>query len=225
MDTYKLKVTNNSLSPMVFAIYQKAPQNTINQIYTLAWLCAYAAKGVTVNFTWQLEYNAIWSQPGKHLQNGVICDCSQTKLKSAVTSSQIINIDVNDSNTVSLSYLKTYNTYSFGNAESKTEGKNTIYTNCDASVPNSIAAPASSVAAIGIGMSGSGTFITGTQTNKEFEWLIPSQPKYYLIAGNFNKGEILDINNIKNNALDISYNGVLSRSAILNSNNVLEVAD
>jgi hypothetical protein len=235
MDTYSLKVTNDSANSTTFAMYLQGPTLSVgNTIFTLAWQCKYCPPQGTVNFSWQLKYNAIVSQPGDRLAVGVVCDVRQAKeirplaMKTQdealmkVTSSQIFEVDLDGINTSTLSYLPEHNAFQFGPWTNGTA--DSISTNCDASVPNSLTTSSKSVAGVGTGIDGSGAFIVGAQPNMNFIWKM--EPLcYYLVTGNYKTGEILDLNTIQNIALKVSYNQILNHSAILNSNNQLKLSD
>jgi hypothetical protein len=225
MDTYSLKVTNDSANFTTFAMYLQGPTLSVgNTIFTLAWQCKYCPPQGTVNFSWQLKYNAIVSQPGERLAVGVVCDARQAQNEALmkVTSSQIFEVDLDGINTSTLSYLPEHNAFQFGPWTNGTA--DSISTNCDTSVPNSLTTSSKSVAGVGTGIDGSGAFIVGAQPNMNYVWKMESL-SYYLVTGNYKTGEILDLNAIQNLALKVSYDHILNHSAILNSNNQLKLSD
>ncbi|MCP4157846.1 MAG: hypothetical protein GY757_59600 [bacterium] len=230
MDTYELKITNHSSKEIGFTLFQKAPDtNNGRQVFTLAWLSRFARTGATINFTWEIQYNAIWSQPGEKLEVGVICDASQVETKSkssmsktTATSSGIVDVSIDGSNTITLNYDKSNNAFYFDSLTAGNKGK--IFTSCADCVPHSLTTSPSTVAGIGIGMSGYGTFLVGAQPNIEKIWNI-KEPAYYLVAGDYKTGEILDSDTIKKQALEVTYNGVLKRSARYDENEQLKIVD
>lgn len=208
MSIYKLLVKNDSTNPTRFAIFQEKPSLDVGgNVFTLAWFSKYAYQGTTAEFAWEIDYSAIWSRPGQELRPGVICKTSQSK-----------RVDLDGTNTVTLGYDNVNDAFNMSSPVKGNSGS--IFTNCDETVPNSNTTP-SAAAGIGIAMSGAGTFLVSTQPNMNLTWT--PKPKYYLVAGNFKTGEILDTQTIMNSgrALEIPYQGILTQSATLNSQNVL----
>ncbi|MCV2886335.1 hypothetical protein OE749_16695 [Aestuariibacter sp. AA17] len=210
MTIYTLSVRNESLNATRFAVFQEKPELDVgSNVFTLAWFSKYAYQGTQAEFGWAINYSAIWSRPGQELRTGVVCKSSQTKA-----------VDLNGPNTVTLGYDKENDAFDFSQV---TEGKSgSIYTNCNDSVPHSSASP-SAAAGVGIGMSGAGTFLVQTQPNINLTWT--PKPKYFLVAGSFKSGEILDVQTIMNagRALEIPYKGITSQSAYLDENNQLHL--
>lgn len=226
MIKYTLKVINSGTSATSFAIFQKCP--TGNSIYTLAWMSKYAAQGVTNTFEWNVKYDVVWSQPGKNLVAGTICNTASAigdlYHQGAVTASEsrAVNLSSRNTSTV-LNYDETHNAYSFGEM-TQTAEDNEIVIRTSTEVPDFNVASTSAVVGVGIGMSGYGLFLVGGEPNKLTKWDI-SEPKYYLISGNFKTGEIIDVGSVMGNALEVPFYGGYNRSAKLNKENVLELSD
>lgn len=228
MDTYKLKVTNNSLNSTAFTLFQKNPEiNDSSTHFVLAWLCQFAHIGTTVNFSWERKINAIWCRPDAKLAPGVICDTSEAvdnpikpiEFITGKTSSQVINMDLDSKNKITLFYDKSNDAYYFDKLENGTHQSVNIL--CDNSVPNSKDAHKSSVVGVGIGMDGRGLYIMNAQPN--FNFNLTTEMNYYLAAGNYKSGEILDINDIMDRAIEIKYDKKLSVSVVLASDNELKI--
>lgn len=206
MSNYTLKVTNKSANAIRFAVFQEAPNLGAGvNVFSLAWFSKYAYQDTAVEFGWSIDYSAIWSRPGQQLRPGVICKTNQKKA-----------VDLAGENKVILEYDEVNDAFNFGPVSKGASGS--IFTNCDSSVPNSKLVP-SAAAGIGIAMSGAGCFITDTQPNKNVTWT--PKPKYFLVAGTFKTGEILDIQTIMGQALEIKFEGILSQEAYLNMENQL----
>ena len=208
MSTYTLTVKNDSTNPTDFAIFQEAPDlGTGTNVFTLAWFSKYCYQGTTALFTWGIDYSAIWSRPGQILQPGVVCNTAQT-----------VPVDLASKNTTTLSFDAENDAFNFGPLSEGSTGS--IFTNCDNSVPNSHTTQ-SAAAGIGIAVSGAGTFLVDTQPNINTTWT--PKPRYYLVAGTFKQGEILDVQTIMNGgrALEIPYEGIFGQTATLNKNNQL----
>lgn len=76
MTNYTLKVKNNSSNATSFCVFMALPEEQAqnSSFYTLAWMVKYAEPNTMIRFSWSDIFNVIWSQPGRHLQSGVICD-------------------------------------------------------------------------------------------------------------------------------------------------------
>ena len=72
-------------------------------------------------------------------------------------------------------------------------------------------------ASVGIGMSGSGTFVVQAQPNLTLNFT--PHPKYYIVAGNYSQGQVLDIAETTNAAEVAFPPGVYQMTAILNEDN------
>lgn len=208
MTNYSLSVKNNSTNDVRFAMFQQAPDVVSGQnVFTLAWFSKYAYVGTSVQFGWSIEYSAIWSRPGQILRPGVTCKTDQS-----------VDMDLNGVNTVSLGYDNANDAFFFGPSSAGTKGS--IFTNCDETVPNSKTTP-TAAAGVGIAMSGAGTFLVATQPNINVTWV--PKPKYYLVAGNYQTGQILDVQTIMGSALEIPYDKITSQSAELTTDNTLKL--
>jgi rhizosphere induced protein len=208
MTDYSLTVSNDSLNDVRFAMFQEAPTPQPGQnIFTLAWFSKYAYKNASATFTWSITYSALWSRPGQVLKPGVVCGTGQQ-----------LSVDLDGLNSVTLSYDASNDAFHFGDVTKGSPGG--VITNCDSSVPNSLTTP-SAACGIGIAMSGAGTFLADTQPNINMTWT--PKPKYYLIAGNFEVGEILDVQTLMGSALEIPYEGIYKQTAALQKDNMLKL--
>lgn len=208
MSNYTLRVKNASTNNTNFAVFQKLPDTESGKdIFTLAWFSKYAFENTIAEFGWSIDYSAIWSRPGQELKAGVICKTGQT-----------IPVDIDgNNNKLALTYSREHDAFNFEPAEKGTKGS--ILTNCDSSVPNTSKTP-SGAAGIGIGMSGSGVFLASTQPNMKKIWT--PKPKYYVVAGSYKQGEILDVQTIYGDAKEIVFNGISTVSVTLNDKNEWE---
>jgi len=204
MSNYTLRVKNESSNNTNFAVFQEVPNTSaLGNVFTLAWFSKYAFVTTTAEFGWSIDYSAIWSRPGQELRPGVVCKTGQT-----------IPVDLNGKNSLVLTYSEEHDAFNF---EAPKEGaKGTILTACDSSVPNSLTTP-SAAAGVGIGMSGSGVFLADTQPNMEKVWT--PKPRYFVIAGSYKQGEILDVQTVFGKAKEIVFNGVSTVELTLNDRN------
>lgn len=125
--------------------------------------------------------------------------------------SQTWPADLSTQNNVTLTYQD--NAYNFKN---KTQGSKpgTLYIEQDGTIPLK-------QAAVGIGMSGFGTFAVQAQPNLNLTFT--PHPKYWITFGNFTQDEVLDIAEITNPAEVAFPPGVTSMTAILKSDNTWSV--
>ncbi|MCL6415091.1 hypothetical protein MIB92_05470 [Aestuariirhabdus sp. Z084] len=201
METYQLKVTNNSNNDTTFALYLEQVE-TFPGVWTLVWMCGYCVAGASVSFTWKESFSGIWCQPGKKLDIGVICNVSDSVHEmSDVASSQLVPLD-SDNNHISLSFLKSHGTYKF-NEVGQSSPSSSYITSCDGSVPNGDQIPVSLAAGIGLGLSGQGGLLVNAQANMSFDW--QDSVKYRLVFGNYNLGEIIDADSVSGQSLAIDY--------------------
>lgn len=195
---YTLKAINNSSNSGNFCVFQEDPDLGVSNVMSLAWFSKYAYPSTTVNFTWTVDYNFVWSETGV-LIPGVVFDASQS-----------FDADLQNANQITLSYAGGYN---FIN-QTKGPKPGILYIKEDASIPLK-------QASVGIGMSGFGTFVVQAQPNLNLNFT--PHPRYFIVFGNYEPGEVLDISEMTNTAeIDFPPN-VYSMSAILGSDNAWTV--
>lgn len=70
---YSLKVYNNSTKSWVFYIYQRTPNQSDNDIYSLVWMASpyKIGSGSFMTFIWSIDYSFFWFDTGKLIE-GVI---------------------------------------------------------------------------------------------------------------------------------------------------------
>jgi hypothetical protein len=191
---YTLKAINNSSNAGNFCVFQEDPDLGVSNVMSLAWFSKYAYPSTTINFGWTVDYNFVWSETGL-LIPGVIFDASQA-----------FEADLQNSNQITLSYAGGYN---FIN-QTKGPLPGILYIKEDASIPLK-------QASVGIGMSGFGTFVVQAQPNLNLNFT--PHPKYYIVFGNYEQGEVLDISEMTN-AAEIEFGpGIYSMTAILGADN------
>lgn len=229
MTNYTLKVKNNSSNATSFCVFMALPEEQAqnSSFYTLAWMVKYAEPNTMIRFSWSDIFNVIWSQPGRHLQSGVICDVREPNflslsrsIKINAAASQCLNINPPEKGCTTLQYNKKQPTYCFSKLEKSNNDQITI--NCDSEVPNSKTTSPHIAAGIGIGLSGSGLFLVNTQPNLAFMWPVPPF-KFYLSFGSVKWGEIIDRESWLERAVLVSFNDTTECEAILNINNRLKV--
>ncbi|RLK54615.1 protein rhiA [Actinokineospora cianjurensis] len=200
---YSLTVTNNSTQFQDLCVYQKPVDLGVPNALSLAWLTAPAWPGTTVTFTWSLDYSFVWAQTGS-LQPGVTFKAQQT-----------IGADPENlaNNQIQFDYRQGAFTFVDGAAVG-TPQLGSLY------IRELNGVPANS-ATVGIGMSNAGTFAVQAQPNTNL--VFTPHPEYWLTAGTFSAGEVLDIEQITNEAA-VPYDGTFAMTAVLNSKNVWQIS-
>lgn len=192
-DSYKVIFKNNSVNLGSVCLYQDDPALATN-VMSLAWLTKVAHPTTTVEISWNIDYNFVWSETGE-LVPGIIFKAYQTW-----------DADLRDNNKVRFAYKDgafTFEALDRGNAgELLIEG--------DYSLPLN-------QASVGIGMSGAGTFISQAQSN--INTFYQPHPLYWITFGTYDQGEVLDITKITNKALIEFPANVYTMVATLNQDN------
>ncbi|WP_099067855.1 hypothetical protein [Nostoc linckia] len=200
--TYTLTAINNSTNSTNICVFQQDPNIGVSNVCSLAWFSKYAYQGTTVNFSWKLNYNFVWSVTGE-LKPGIPFNATQAPVAG-----------LQNNNQISLDYDPIHDAYFF--------------------TPSSpITAPPSGIlriletdniplkkASVGIGMDGKGTFVVEAQPNLTLNFT--PHPKYYILAGNFTQGQVLDISETTA-ALEVSFDKVYQMTAILNEDNIWSI--
>lgn len=200
MQKYSLRVTNNSNLFGNICVFQTLPDQPENMV-SLAWFSEPAHPGTTVEFDWSIKYNFVWSRQGE-LIPGVTFKASQT-----------IDTEPSDITKNSIGFTKEAGAYRFTETSRTTKsGTLGIYT--DQTVPHG-------EASVGVGMSGSGTFAVTATPNYNFSFT--PHPKYWVVFGTYEKGEVMDIESLTNTAEIIFEPDVYAMKAILKNDNTWEV--
>ena len=176
---YNLTLKNNSTTPWTFYIYQQAPEQPGNEVFSLAWFASpYTINPATnITFSWTMEY-------------GFVCGtCESIRPGATFSASDQVSGDLNLNNSIELVNWK--NKPSLNNpVRGNHPGAMTIRSHSNV--------PDKSVAA-GMSLSGSATFITATGPNLAHVFM--PTPTYWIAAGtDVQAGTVLDISAIKQNA-------------------------
>jgi hypothetical protein len=192
--SYSVLFKNMSTQSGNACIYQRNPDYGWD-IMSLAWLVKSAPPGSNVRFEWRNDYSFVWGETGR-LAPGV-----------RFVAGQSWNADPN-SNAITFTMLG--GGYSFQNQMSQPPAGSFFIT-------ESPDVPMNQSAAVGIGMSGAGTFVQQARPNMRVTF--NAQQEYWIAFGNFNQGEVLDTQAI-NNPVRIAFPaGVYSMTATLNADN------
>ncbi len=197
---YSVTLKNESAQAWTFYVYQKAPQPS-SDVFSLAWFCSpYKIRvGNKIKFTWQIEYNFVWSDTGE-LIPGVDFDASGTADCSPA-----------GENTTDFSL-----TGGPGLSDPIKGGPSgSLVINDASNVPNNRFS-------VGIGMSGTGTYVTQAGTN--LKHLFTPTPSYWIAAGTNTKiGTVLNIDTITQNTEAKFDPAVFDLNCVLNKNNTWEI--
>ncbi|OOF00977.1 RhiA [Salinivibrio sp. MA351] len=176
---YSVKFINNSANEGNVAIFQTVPDQKALNVFSLAWFSKFVNPAVHETFKWNIDYSFVWSDTGE-VKPGVIFEGGQE-----------VTADLEKSNTIELDYN---GGYLFGNPSFSGKA-GSLYIDESANVPMK-------QAAVGIGMSNAGTFVKPAQPNLHLEF--EPHPTYWIVFGNYQQGEILDIEEITN-AVEIKF--------------------
>jgi rhizosphere induced protein len=207
---YTLRVVNQSSNFFDMCVYQEDPDLGVPDALSLAWFAKPAYPTTTVVFRWGIDYSFIWSETGE-LKPGVYFDASQ--VWPADPSVNGVAGPTKPGNQIGFSHPDK-NAYTFTSTPTANARTGSLYIKEDNTIPLKRAA-------VGIGMSGSGTFAVQSQPNMNLTFT--PHPIYYLAAGTFSEGEVLDIASITN-PTDVQFPpGVFSMTATLLQNNSWKV--
>jgi hypothetical protein len=198
---YSILFVNNSGNAGSACVYQQNPNAGDPNVMSLAWFAKYAFPTTKISFQWTVDYDFIWSQTGT-LVPGII-----------FMASQVWPADLSTANLVTLTCVG--GAYTFKNQTAGPTPGN-LYINQDETIPPK-------QAAVGIGMSGAGTFAVQAQPNWNLTFTPPAVPQYWITFGNFTQGEVIDTAGLTN-AVQIQFPvNTYSMTATLNADNTWTV--
>jgi hypothetical protein len=198
--TYTLNFKNNSSNDGDVCLYQTSPNLDMPNAMSLAWLARSSYPGMGLQIQWQIEYAFVWGETGE-LVPGVVFRDSET-LPAGLQGNNQVTLTFNQS-------------YSFINQTAgPTSGS--LYISEDSTVPFN-------QAAVGISMSGSGTFVVPAQPDMEL--VFKPTPTYWITFGNYIQGQVLDAGSMASSSAQIEFPpGVYTVTAVLNPDNTWTVS-
>ena len=201
---YELQVINNSTQFQDLCIYQTPVDLGVPNALSLAWLTAPAWPGTNVTFSWTLEYNFVWG------------DTDVIVPGSTFRSGQVWPADPGDpaQQQVLLDYANGAYTFRQGQATADPR-PGSLYIRELAGIP------LGDEAGVGIGMSGAATFVVPAQPNLNL--VFTPHPSYWVTAGTFETGQVLDVEEITNQARVEFPPNVHSMIATLSADNTWNV--
>lgn len=174
MAQYSITVKNESATDGHFVLYQTPPNVTGLDPMSLAWFSKGAPPSTGVSFNWETNYGFVWGESGV-LQPGVVFEPSQSWPADLATSNRV-------------SFGQSQGGYQFQDPGRGPVSGN-LYIHEDGTVrPN--------VAAVGIAMAGSATFVQPAFPNTEL--VFTTTPNYWIAFGQFSQGQVLDPTTIVN---------------------------
>lgn len=202
MTTYSLTCINNSEQLGSFIVLQKplGPKIPAN-VFSLAWFARPTHPGTKVTFNWTVDYCFVWAETGVLVPGITFC------------ASQSAAADPYGANKVQLTADKYGATYFDNQSSDGTIGSLTIQQLANV-VPNRTS--------VGVGMSGAGTF--AVQAAPNMTAVFTPHPNYWVLFGNFDAGEVMDIQDV-NEAVQVTYGGSLAaRTAVMGMDNIITVS-
>ncbi len=198
-EKYQLNVQNNSTQTGSFCIFQELPDVNVPGIVTLAWLAKSAHPTTHLEFQWGLDYCFVWHKT-KSLSPGTIVESGQSW-------------DANLSTLNHINFNFENGAYTFSNP-SQGDYEGNLYIDQTKRVR-------ANDASVGIGMSGKGAFAVASQPNMKV--IFTPKPAYWLIFGNFEEGEVIDITKVTDNALKLQFEGTTEMNVELTGANTWSV--
>ena len=196
---YSVLFENQSTLDGRVCIFQQDPNINVPNVMSLAWFTEAVHPNTQANFTWTIDYSFVWAETGL-LQTGVF-----------FIASQVLPADLAQNNQVTLQYYG--GAYAFGPVSAGPSGGN-LYISEAGTVP-------AQQAAVGIGMSGNGTFAVQAEPNVNL--VFTPHPTYWIAYGSYQPGEVLDIQSMTSVAELKFPPSVYSLTAVLGPDNKITV--
>ena len=198
-ERYHILFVNNSPnigSACLYQLYQKVNSDfdPVPGLMSLAWFAKVIAPATRDVFDWTMDYCFVWAGLGR------------LKPGNLFKPSQVLPADPSSTNKITFS--SDGENFSFQNpAEQRPQGN--LYINAGPFYPNQ--------AAVGIGMSGNGTFAAPARP----QWLYSFTPRgtYWIAFGDYKQGQVLDVTQINNPAEIVFPPGIYSMTVTLNRDN------
>lgn len=194
LPTYTVNVTNNSTQFQDLVLYQRLGDGGVPNGISLAWLTAPAHPGTTTTFTWKPEYSFEWSRTSQ-LRPGVVFRSEQSRPADPDLLNQ--NFAVFDSRGGTLGFIDTQ----------RSSAPGTLAISVESSVPPD-------TAAIGWGMAGEPFAAVPAYPN--YSVVLTPHPEYWIVAGTYQKGEVLDLEEIGRTA-ELPFQDRFTLNAVLDS--------
>ncbi|WP_202919386.1 hypothetical protein [Saccharothrix deserti] len=186
-------------------VFQKDPSIGVPDVMSLAWFAKSSHPTTQQTFRWTIDYSFVWSETGT-LKPGVFFDASQTwPADPGVVKPSTPTVAGNQ-----IGFGRPEGAYTFTSAPTPGAEAGTLYVKQGSDLPLR-------QASVGIGMSGAGAFAVQAQPNLNLNFT--PHPTYFLAAGTYQQGEVLNVGTITN-VLPVEFPpNVYSMTATLNPDN------
>jgi hypothetical protein len=194
---YLLTLKNQSAQPWTFYVYQRMPGQS-NDVFSLAWFASpfVITPGNRISFEWQIDYNFVWGTTGTVIP-GITFNAGGEIITSP-----------DGSNTTTFSTKPGPN---LSSAVKAPPAGSLVIKDAD-DVPNS-------TYSVGIGMSGTGTFVVQAGPNLTHQFT--PTPSYWIAAGSEVKvGTVLNIQTVTRTTEVKFPVSVYSQTRTLNESNI-----
>lgn len=193
---YTLNFKNQSKNVGNVCVFQTDPsfENEAN-IMSLAWFTKRTHPQTNVKFEWEIDYSFVWSETAE-LKPGVIFEASQ-----------VLAADLQTANSAVFDY--TQDAFLITNASTNGQAGSLSISETD-NIPFDRAS-------VGVGMAGAGTFVKLAQPNMNMKFT--PHPEYWIAFGNYEQGEVLDIEEMTNKQKIVFEPNQYSITAVLQEDN------
>lgn len=199
-----LTVINNSVIDLTFAVFAKLPTKPDYGTVSLAWLLQQINKGGNNHtFTWNTDWAFIWSAMGTEVGYQWVAKGKP--------------LPANPNSDATCAAVFSYNgdftlTYGPGTSDGKT-----------LRVTDTPQIPTPDIKQSSVGLALNGSAICATQAGPNLHQAFTLHPTYYIGAGTYVKGEMVDISNSTDFQVLTYENGNIALTAILNKDNTWSV--
>ncbi|MGW6403705.1 hypothetical protein [Streptomyces sp. NPDC055134] len=199
---YTLTVTNNSTEFQDVCLFQKTAGLGVPAALSLAWLTAPAHPGKTVTFTWTVTYSFVWAVTGPLMSGIPFMDWEQAAADPDDELQNQTGFDFDNGN------------YGFVPASGSGTPLGGLGIQVLPTVPDD-------TASVGIGMDSSPVF--AAQAVPGAKLVFTPHPQYWITAGTFSQGEVLEVEEITDEA-EIPFDDTFSMNAVLGENKLWTVS-
>ncbi len=202
MNEYSLTFINNSENAATFCLFQQDKNlASVSNVFPLAWFTKFVNPNVKVTFTWEIDYNYVWSNTG-NLSHGVVFESSETLPVGDISGGPSITLSRNQA-----LYFKDQTEVG------ATPNAITIYEDHTVNLFEG---------SVGIGMSGAGTFAVDAQPNQTLTFT--PHPEYWCAFGSFKQGQVMDVQ-VLSRIQEVKYpQGCYSRTVEIGGSNMWSVS-
>lgn len=189
---YTLTIKNHSSHSDYLMVFQNDPTSWSPDAMALAWFSKLSNPSPTsiVKFSWEIDWGFSWAETGI-IQPGIKFEASETA-------------DTSGGNKITLDYNGAY----FFKDQTTGASPDRLYLSESKNIP------VSSLASVGVTMSGNTVYATQARPNQNLTF--SPHPTYFLAYGNYEEGQVIDISTV-NNPLELRYDtGIYSLETTLN---------